>query len=173
MIYLATECINMQIISIAISAEVGRVSGLLVDPFRFSVAGFWVASRKPVIVLSKSVRQIEDTRLFINSEDDLNAPKDLPRLRNVFKYDYQIPGKKVISTEQEYLGRAENFSFDEYDCKIAQIIARPPLLKRLTNRRLHFTRNQIEHVKSKTIEVRVGLQTESMQRPALNPNQSK
>ncbi len=165
MIYLASACVGYQITSISSLENIGQIRGILIDPQRFSVAGFWVEIysrryRHWPILLSQSLRQIHNRRVFVNDLDDINSPEDLPRLSQTLKVDYQIPGKKVVSTEKEYLGKAEDFSFDSDDFKIIHLIVKPPLHRRLRKTRQHFTRNQIEKVSRKQIEIKIGLQTQ-------------
>ena len=169
MLYLASTCIGYQITSISSLASIGQISGILIDPHRFSVAGFWVEEygrRQMLILLSQSMRQMHNRRVFVNSEDDFNLPKDLPRLREILTIDYQLPGKRVVSTDKEYLGRAEDFSFSDEDFKIIHLIVKPPLSQRLRTSRRQFSRSQIEKIRSKTIEVRVGPQTQLGSLPA-------
>ncbi len=165
MIYLASICIGYQITSISSLDNIGQVRGVLIDPQRFSVAGFWVEiysqhSKQWPILLSQSLRQIHNRRIFVNDLDDINLPEDLPRLRQALKIDYQIPGKKAVSTDKEYLGKAEDFSFDSESFKIIHLIVRPPLHQRLRKRRLHFTRNQVEKIGRRQIEIKVSPQTQ-------------
>ena len=169
MLYLASACIGYQITSISSLANIGQITGILIDPHRFSVAGFWVeeyGQRQMPLLLSQSLRQIHSQRVFVNSEDDFNRPKDLPRLREVLEIDYQLPGKRVISTDKEYLGRADDFSFSDEDFKIVHLIVKPPLSQRLRTARRQFGRSQIEKIRSKTIEVRVGPQAKLGSLPA-------
>ena len=171
MIYLASACIGYQITSISSLNNVGQILGVLVDPHRFSVAGFWIEEYQQrrswwPILLSQSLRQIHNRRVFINSVEDFNHPKDLPRLKEVLKIDYQIPGKKVISTEREHLGTAEDFSFSDEDFKIVHLIVKPPLAQRLRTTRHQFSRSQIEKIRGKSIEVRIGPQTQLGSLPA-------
>ena len=171
MIYLASACIGYQITSISGLNNVGQIRGVLIDPHRFSVAGFWVEEYQQrrnwwPILLSQSLRQIHSRRVFINSVEDFNHPKDLPRLKEVLKIDYQIPGKKVVSTESEYLGQAEDFSFSDEDFKIVHLIAKPPLTQRLRTTRHQFSRNQIEKIRGKSIEIRIGPQPQLGSLPA-------
>ena len=159
MIYLASACIGYQITSISGLSNIGQVRGILIDPQRFSVAGFWIEEydrRRDYwpILLSQSLRQIHGRRLFINDLEDINDPADLPRLKRILKIDYQIPGTKIVSSDKEHLGRAEDFSFNDEDFKIIHLIVKPPLHQRLRKTRLHFTRNQIEKVSRRQIEVR-------------------
>ena len=165
MIYLASACIGYQITSIATAENIGQIRGVIVDPYRFSVAGFWAEvysrrSKQWPVLLSQSLRQIHNRRIFVNDLDDINAPGDLPRLRQVLKVDYQVPGKKVVATGGDYLGKAEDFSFNDEDFKIIHLIVRPPLHRRLRQTRQHFTRNQIEKIGRKQIEVKTGPQTQ-------------
>ena len=171
MIYLASACIGYQITSIASSNNVGQIRGLLIDPNRFSVAGFWVEAyqrrrKQWPILLSQSLRQIHNRRIFINDDEDFNAPEDLPRLKEALKIDYQIPGKKIISTDSKYLGKAEDFSFSDEDFKIIHLIVKPPLPQRLRTSRRQFGRNQIEKVRARSIEVRIGPQSQLSSLPA-------
>lgn len=176
MIYLASSLVSYQVISLSSLQSTGRVSGLLVDPYRFSVVGFWVEVVKRLqpraalpLLLSQSIRQIDHDRLFINDAEDLNAPADLPKLKSILKIDYQIPGARIVSTDKDYLGRAEDFSFDEEDFKIMHLIVKPPLVQRLKTRQQRFHRNQVEKVGRRTIEVRVGLQTQRHQSVSTEP----
>ena len=171
MIYLASACIGYQITSITGLDNVGQIRGVLIDPHRFSVAGFWVEEYQCrrnwwPILLSQSLRQIHSRRVFVNDAEDFNHPKDLPRLKEVLKIDYQIPGKKIVSTEREYLGKAEDFSFSDEDFKIMHIIAKPPLPQRLRTSRRQFSRSQIEKIRGKSIEVRISPQAQLGSLPA-------
>ena len=174
MIYLASACIGYQITSISGLSNIGQIRGILIDPRRFSVAGFWVEEygRRPAywpILLSQSLRQIHNQRIFINDLDDINDPADLPRLKQILKIDYQIPGVRVVSTDDEYLGKAEDFSFNDEDFKIIHLIVKPPLHQRLRRTRQHFTRNQIEKVSHRRIEVKVDPQAQLHSLPETAP----
>ena len=162
---MASNCIGYKVISIASSNHIGQIRGILINPQRFSVTGFWVEeyNRKRnywPILLSQSLRQIHGRRIFVNDTDDINAPSDLPRLKRVLRIDYQIPGKRIISSEKQYLGRAEDFSFNDENFKIIHLVVKPPLHQRFSKTRQHFTRSQIEKVSKNQIEVRISPQTQ-------------
>lgn len=174
MIYLASASIGYQLISIAGLNNVGQIRGILVDPQRFSVAGFWVEiygrrDKTWPILLSQSIRQIEGQRVFINDLEDIDSPKDLPRLRKILKVDYQLPGKRTISTDGDHLGKTEDFGFSDEDFKISHLIVRPPLHRRLRKARYHFTRSQIEKVSQQRIEVKIGPQATPHSLPETAP----
>ena len=169
MLFLASDFINYKVVSISTLSEVGQVAGILVDPYRFVVSGCWVKilhSRRyqgEGFLVSSSIRQIDDQRVLINDVDDCSPAVDLPKLKPIFKIDYQIKGKRIISTEKATLGRAEDFSFNDQDFKIMHIIVNPPLLQRLRLTQKRYHRQQIEKIDHKSIEVKVGPQTQSIQ----------
>ena len=171
MIFLASDFIGYKVVSISTFSEIGQVEGILIDPYRFVVAGFWVkliydnAHRKEDFLVSSSVRQVDDQRLLINDIDDCSQLVDLPKLKPILKIDYQIKGKRVLSTEKTPLGKAEDFSFNDQDFKIMHVIVNPPFLQRLRVTQKRYHRRQIEKIDHQGIEVRIGPQTQSITLP--------
>ena len=168
MIYLASEFIGYKIFSLSSLNEVGVIIGIIIDPYRFSVLGFWIETSSTkrndwLILLSQSVRQIEAGKVLINDVSDFNKRQDLPRVKTMLKIDYQIPGKKIVSTNAENLGQAEDFSFKEDNFQITHIIAKPPLHQRFKLTKRHYTRSQIEKISRKSIEVNVEPQAQKLQ----------
>lgn len=157
MIYLASALIGYQVVSLADVKRIATVGGILIDPNRFSVAGLWVQTRPNQwrLLLSQSLRQINQQKVIINDSSDLNEVVDLPALQPILKIDYQIPGKKIVSTQGQHLGRAEDFSFNDDNFQIMHIFVKPPLHRRLHRQRLQFMRQQIEKISDKKIEVNI------------------
>lgn len=169
MIFLASDFIDYKIVAISSLSEIGCVTGILVDPYTFTVAGFWMKlhhspqKKAHHFLVSNSVRQIDDQRLLINDIDECCTPDDLPKLTETFDIDYQVCGKRVVSSKQVYLGQVEDFSFHDQDFKIMHIIVKPPLLQRLKITQKRYSRRQIEKIDHRKIEVKIGPQAQSVQ----------
>ena len=173
MIYLASDFMGYKVISLASESDIGQINGILIDPYKFTIAGFWLETfmkgyQAYPILLTQSLRQIDRRRIFINDTNELNEPEDLPKLNEVLNIDYQMIGKRIVSTTKNYLGRIEDFSFDDYNFDVVYLVVKPPLYHRLTQSRLQFSRGQIEKVSNKEIEVNVSPQTESFQSAPTN-----
>ncbi|MCY4088677.1 MAG: hypothetical protein OXF49_00910 [Candidatus Saccharibacteria bacterium] len=168
MLYLANQFLQCQVISLETLKIIGHINGILVDPYRFEVAGFWIQPytknyKHWPVLLRQSMRQFDDQKVYVNSIHELNSPLDLPKLKQILEEDYQIPDKKIISTDQKTLGIAENFSFHSESFKIMHVIMKPPIHRRLSKSRQQFERRQIEKITPKIIEVNINPKKQRLQ----------
>ena len=167
MIYLASNFINYPVFSISALGVIGQIEGIIIDPYRFSVSGFWVSlanktSNSEKILVTTSIRQISVDKILINDVSDIHNIEDLPKLKKIIQFDYQIPGKRVIATNKQYLGSASDFSFNSEDFKITAIMAIPPIYQRLRIDSRHFNRSQIEKISPSEIKVNTNPKTEKI-----------
>ena len=155
---IASKFIGSSVCTIRSTGKVGQVVGLLIDPNKLVVAGFWVATRvhkDHQLLLNQDIRTLvpEKHQVIIDDLKDLCQPADLERLKPILEIDYQIPGKKVVQAKKR-LGKAIDFGFSiDYDYQITNIIAKPTLNQRFRVIQLSFNRNQIQAIDDKTITI--------------------
>ena len=167
MIYTASSLVGKPVASIRLNAEVGQISGILLDPNRLMVAGFWVRTRsdpRPLLLLTEDVRQLTSQQAIVDDRQQLVEPSDLPKLRSILAINYLIPGKKVVADGRK-IGIAQDFNFNNTTYLVSHIAARASGWQRLRVNQLVFERRQITGLDDRKITVDIGPQTQAIASP--------
>lgn len=166
MIYSASSLVGKPVASIRLNAEIGQISGVLLDPNRLMVAGFWVRTQAQpqLLLLVEDIRQLTSQQVVIDDRQQLVEPSDLPKLRSILAINYLIPGKKVVAGSRK-LGIAQDFNFNNTTYVVSHIIARASGWQRLRVAQLSFERRQITGLDDRKIMVDIGPQTQAITSP--------
>lgn len=156
MIILASKVIGKPILTIRTGRSVAAVTGVLIDPFKLQVAGFWVQkgakTKESLLLLSQDIREFTMRGLIIDDAASIVETEDLPRFKEIFEIDYQIPGKKVVSGRRKH-GKATDFGINTANLQIASITGKPSLTRMLGSTSFSFARKQIKSINDGAIEV--------------------
>ncbi len=156
MIILASKVIGKPVLTIRAGRAAATVTGVLIDPFKLQVAGFWVQkgakAKGSHLLLSQDIREFTMRGVIIDDTASIVETDDLPRFKEIFEIDYQIPGKKVISGRRKH-GKATDFGINTATLHIASITGKPSLTRMLGSTSFSFARKQIKSINDSTIEV--------------------
>ena len=174
MIYGASDLIGKYVTSLRADDHIGHIGGLLVDPFRLAVAGFWIEPRlrnrqgQTKILLPTDIRQLTSRQIVVNDHNALTNPNDLPKLTKILQIQYSIPGKRIIGAGRK-IGIASDFNFNNNTYHISHIIGRPANWRRLKLSQLLFERANIIRLEDKQIIVNIGPQKKPVAATSLGP----
>ena len=169
MIYSASGLVGKPVVSIRINANIGQISGVLLNPDRLSVAGLWIKTNtnpRQLLLLNDDVRQLTSQRAIVDDHNQLVEPSELPKLRSILTINYTIPGKKIVADGRK-IGVALDFNFNNETYLVSHIIARASGLQRLRVSQLTFERRQITAIDNRKITVNIGPQARQV--PSLGP----
>lgn len=169
MIYSASGLVGKPVVSIRLNANIGQISGVLLNPDRLSVAGLWIktnANPQLLLLLNEDVRQLTSQRAIIDDHNQLAEPGDLPKLKSILATNYIIPGKKIVADGRK-IGVASDFNFNNDTYLVSHIIGRAAGLQRLRMSQLSFERRQITGLDNRQITVNIGPQARKI--PSLGP----
>ena len=156
---LASRFIDSGVYTIRLTGKIGQVIGILLDPHKLTVAGFWVATKshkEQQLLLVRDIRSLvpERRQIIIDDLKDLNLSEELPKLETILATDYQIPGKRVIQAKKT-IGRAIDFGFSEASgYQVTNIVVKPPMLRRFGTSQLNFNRQQIQSIDDRDIVIK-------------------
>lgn len=155
MIFLASRFIGKPILSIRAGHPIGSVTGVLINPHKLKVDAFWVqvgAITDNKILLSQDIREIGIKGVVINDLHDIADADNMPRLEELIKIAYEIPGKKVLERSHR-IGTAVDFGFNDKDMSVVSILVKPKLAGRLRNAQKTIHRSQIKSIDDSSIHV--------------------
>lgn len=156
MLLIASQIVNLPILSLRDGGKLGVISGILIDHNRLSVKAFWARvysdPKKIYLLTSDSVLSLSHKGAIVQNHESLDLKQDLPAYKEYFEVDYQIPGKKVIRNNRK-LGLADDFVIDARDLKISDIIVRPSTLTLFRVSQNRFSRRQIKEINDTSIIV--------------------
>ena len=151
--------------------RIAQISGVLVNPYRLTVVGFWVKPRyqsTDLLLLSEDIRQLTSQRALVNDQSVLTSASDLPKLSRIIEIGYSIVGKKIVG-DQRQLGRAIDFNFHNTSYEVSHIVGRGNRWQRLKMTQLMFSRSQIIRVDSHQIIVDIGPKRQRLPSVQANP----
>ena len=156
MIILASKVVDKPVLTIRAGGRVGTVTGVLIDPFKLQVAGFWVQkgakAKHSHLPLSQDIREFTIRGIIVDDSSAIVGVEDLPRFKEIIEIDYQIPGKKVVSGRYKH-GKALDFGINTATLQIASITGKPSFTKMFGATSFSFARKQIKSINDGAIEV--------------------
>jgi len=161
MLYSSARLMNCPVISLHVSGQVARVSGVIVDPHDLKIAGFHIVG--PTIGHGEigTILEVRDIREFsqqlgmiIDSTDVLVNSGDVIKLDKIMDINYQLVGKKVVTKKGSKLGKVMDYVIDPESFMIAQIIVKRPAMKAFLDPELIIGRSEIKEVDDNKIVIK-------------------
>ena len=127
----------------------------VINPHNLKILGWWckIASGQTRVLLADDVREIVAEGIAINDEDDMCAPEDLVRHREILEIGFKLIDKPV-RTKRQKLGRVSDFSYNDGMFVQKLYVARPLRKVFTTQDTLLVDRTQILEVTDHYILVR-------------------
>jgi sporulation protein YlmC with PRC-barrel domain len=175
MMRLSNQFDQLPVLSLHAGQPIGHVTGLLIDPHKLTVAGFWCQTLRattPSVLLPNAIRDIQGLKGFIiDHEDNLSEPQELVRLREILDINYQLPDKKIITQSKQRLGKVVDFVVDDLSWRITKLHAERPAWKAFVSNAFTIDRDAIVSLDDKHVVVRDATvtATEPLAAPAITP----
>ena len=158
---------DTRVLSLRNGRTITSIDSYILDPDKLKIVAFYVRplrSEKSKILFSEDIRDLTPKGAIVDSEDNIMEDEDLVRLKKLIEIDFEIIGKKVLTTRKRKVGKVANATFDDKTYLIEKVYVSPPLLKTLNQSDLIISRRQIVEVNDyeiivKDVEVPKGLRS--------------
>jgi len=134
-------------------SPVAEITGVIIDPFKLEVAGFYTTNTPENILLPQNLREMNTRRAIIDSSDVFSNRDELLRLQEVLDMCYVLEGKQVVTKSGNKLGKTESYVVDTLSWEIQKIYAHRPVWKSLSTGTLVIDRKQVVEVSASTVVV--------------------
>lgn len=147
---------DLNLISLQTGLSVGRTHEPVINPQNLKVEALLCTTegRDMKALLMPDIRQITHAIIVIDSEDELQNPKDIIRLQKIIDANFSLVGAHVVSEQGTKLGKVCDYSVDTLEYLVRKINVKPPLYKNFLTDQLLIDRSQIVDVQPKKIIVR-------------------
>jgi hypothetical protein len=115
MLKLSSNLQNLNVASLRTGGSVGLAQRPIINPHNLKIIGWWCrtpARQQSSVLLTEDIRDSVSDGLVINDEEDITAPEDLVRLKEVLDINYDLIGKPV-KTKRSKLGKVSDYSYNE------------------------------------------------------------
>ncbi len=152
---LSQSLVNQPVMSLRTGGRIATAIGPVINPHNLKIMGWWCrgAGGRNLVLLAEDVRDMVPDGLAVNDEDDLVAPDDLVRHKEILEIHFELMDKPV-RTRRHKLGRVSDFSYND-GLFVQKLYVARPLHKVFTNEdTLLIDRTQILEVTDHYILVR-------------------
>jgi hypothetical protein len=156
MLKLSDSLKRINVISLRSSATVAIAEKPIINPHNLKILGWWChgpMSAAPLVLLAGDVREQLPGGLAINDEEDLTAPEDLVRHKDVLEIKFDPIGK-TVKTKRSKLGKVYDYSYNDGLFVQKLYVERPITKVFATEDTLIIDRNQIIEVTDNYILVK-------------------
>lgn len=155
MLMLSKSLLNRPVVSLRSGSQVAMAAKPVINPHNLKILGWWckMPSGQTRVLLAEDVRELVPDGLAINDEEDLCAPEDLVRHREILDIGFDLIDKPV-RTKRQKLGKVSDFSYNDGMFVQKLYVARPLRKVFTTDDTLLIDRSQILEVTDHYILVR-------------------
>jgi hypothetical protein len=155
MLMLSKSLSNRPVLSIRSGTQVAVAAEPVINPHNLKILGWWckMPGGQTKVLLAEDVRELVPDGLAINDEDDLCAPEDLVRHREILDIGFKLIDKPV-RTKRQKIGKVSDFSYNDGMFVQKLYVARPLRKVFTTEDTLLIDRTQILEVTDHYILVR-------------------
>lgn len=172
MLQLSGSFIGKSIMSLRTGGPVGTVAQAIINPDNLKIEGFYCIdrfSKGRLILLSQEIRDIIPDGLVVNDHESMSDPEDLIRFKKVTELNFELIGKKVITTNKQTLGKINDYAVDNSSMYIQKMYVTQPLIKNIKGGQLGVDRSQIVEITDKKVIVQEPTIRVNEASPAPNP----
>ena len=115
MLKLSETLKSINVISLRSSGTVAIAERPIINPHNLKIIGWWCRSPLsawPLVLLADDVREHMANGLAINDEEDLTAPEDLVRHKEILDVKFDLIGK-TVKTKRHKVGKVYDYSYND------------------------------------------------------------
>lgn len=135
------------VMSLQTGSELARTSRAIIDPRNLSVVAYELEGplldQVPSLLRIADIREIGPLGMIIDSADELVAPSDVIRLREIYEIDFRLIGLPVQEERGKTIGKVIGYTLEAGNFFIQQLRVRRPFLKSFGDTELLIHRRQI------------------------------
>lgn len=172
MLQLSDSLLNRRVMSLRTGGPIATVIRPIINPNNLKIEGFYCEDRfdkTTLVLLTQDIRDILPQGYVVDDHEVLAQPDELVRLEKVMRLDFQLPGKQVVTSNKEKVGKVTDWAAETTTFYIQKIYVGQSILKSLTGGQLSIDRNQIVEITNKKIIIQELLKPEKRAMPATAP----
>lgn len=117
--------INRPVLSLRSGGQIAVAVGPIINPHNLKILGWWCTTdSKQMVLLVNNVREVMAGGLAVNDDDDLSAPEDLVRHKEILNIHFELMDKPV-RTKRKKLGKVSDYSYNDGMFVQKLYVARP------------------------------------------------
>lgn len=145
------------IMSLQTGSELARTSKAIIDPRNLTIVAYELEGRtltqQPSLLLVRDVREVGPLGIIIDSTDELVSPNDVVKVEEVYNFNFELIGVKVVDDRGRHVGKVNGYSVDMSSFVIQQINVKRPFFQSLNDTELLVHRSQIIKVSDNKIMI--------------------
>ncbi|PID32480.1 hypothetical protein CR970_00180 [Candidatus Saccharibacteria bacterium] len=156
MLQLSAAIIGRRVMSLQTSSAVAVTTGVVLDPNNLKIEALRCQESRgssELLLLPRDIRDIISQGIVVNDHTVLTEAEDLVRLKDVLELGYEIIGKKVLTTDQQKIGRVEDFAIESQSMYIQKLYVTPTFMKSLAGGQRSIDRSQIVEITNSSVIV--------------------
>ena len=151
MLVYASKLIGTKILSVQAGGAIAEITRPIVDPnnlkiIAFIVSGPLVRSSGTNILDVTSIREYSNYGIVIDSIEELVAPDDVVKIKNILDLNFDLTGLKVETRKGSKLGKVQDFTVTSEDFLTQQLVVKRPAVKSLIDPELMISRKEIVEI---------------------------
>lgn len=158
MLKLAKDLINRPVLSLRTGGQIAMTTQPLINPNNLKIEGLFCLDRfdkkGPLILLTNEIRDIIAKGILVNDHEVLSDPEELIRLKPVVKVGFSLPGKPVVTTSGQHLGKVNDYAYEDTGYMIMKIYVTQAVWRNLKGGQLGIDRTQVVEITDKKIIVK-------------------
>lgn len=156
MLCLSERLLNRPVMSLRTGQPVATTTRAIINPDNLKIEGFYCVDRfdkSTLVLLYQDIRDVLTQGIVINDHDVLADPDDLVRLKKIMDIDFELPGKRVVSTSGTRLGKVSDYAVEVETMYIQKLYVARSILKDFAGGGLGIARDQVQEITDKKIIV--------------------
>lgn len=142
----------------------------IINPDNLKIEGFYCLDRftkSTLVLLYQDIRDVLVQGIVINDHDVLSEPSDLIRLKRVMDIQFDVMGKKVVTTSGSKLGKVTDYAVEVETMYIQKLYVSRNILKDFAGGNLGIAREQVQETTNKKIVVSDPLESAAIRASAV------
>lgn len=161
------KIMSLSVGALDVSAKVGDVEKIIVDPKEIKVIGFLIKIGtifpKFKVVSFQDVIELDDSGIVIGSNEDLLEREEIVRIKDLLKYKFTILGLRVKEENGQKIGFIEDGLIDSQTGDLLRIYTRDLLnIRKLVFERSRIIKMDLKEVVVKT-EAKIKIKKEELE----------
>ncbi len=172
MLRLIDQFEGMPVQSLQTGRAIAEITDPIINPDGLVIPAFFAASRvDPELILhTDDIREVGAYGAIVDDESKLMEAKDLVRLEEIIKLNYQLKGKQVVNQDNHRLGKVLDFIVDDKSFSVQKLHISQSMIKSLGSMSRVIDRSQIIEVNDAQVIVDADSREKTGTRKAgLNP----
>jgi hypothetical protein len=156
MLELSGSLLNRPILSLRTGGQIATAVSPIINPNNLKIEGFYCEDRfdkTPLVLLTQDIRDVLPQGYVVNDHEVLASSDELVRLQDILRLDFQLPGKQVVTTRKEKVGKVSDWAAETTTFYIQKVYVGRSILKSLNAGQLSVDRTQIVEITNKKIVI--------------------